>query len=80
MTIEKFIADIKREVSPLENVALKKETRIREVEAWDSLANLMLLSMIDLDWGIQLNPRELWQCDTIQDIFNQLQLKTSGNN
>jgi len=47
---------------------LKGNEMLAEIEAWDSLALLNFLALVDTNYGITLSPDTLLKCESIGDI------------
>ena len=47
---------------------LKGNEMLAEIEAWDSLALLNFLALVDTNCGITLSPDALLKCESIGDI------------
>ena len=45
------------------------ETKLADLQNWDSLAILTSLSMIDLEYNVSLKGLDLQNCTTVSDIF-----------
>ncbi|MCQ2346453.1 MAG: acyl carrier protein [Paludibacteraceae bacterium] len=74
MDIQQFIANVAEQFDEL-NVELTPETRFREVEGWVSLTALLVITMIDDEYGIVLPPEEMRQTNTIQELFDLVKSK-----
>ncbi len=69
MDISKFIENVGEQFDEL-NVELTPETRFREVEGWTSLVALLVITMVDDEYGIVLPPEEMRKTQTIQELFD----------
>lgn len=56
---------------------LTMETRLVDLPNWDSLAILMTISMLDMDYGVNVTGTELQNCATIGDIHALMESKRS---
>ena len=45
------------------------ETKLADLQNWDSLAILTTLSMVDLEYNVSLKGLDLQNCTTVADIF-----------
>lgn len=68
--IEKF-----KEVVELEDVAITLDTKFRELEAWDSLAGLSIIAMIDEEYDVILEGNEFKSIETIGELIAAIQAK-----
>tara|TARA_B100000989_G_scaffold279131_1_gene241487 strand:- start:1396 stop:1695 length:300 start_codon:yes stop_codon:yes gene_type:complete len=75
MTIESFIQNIEDNVEAVEAGTLKPDTNPNNLEAWDSLAVLSVLAMIDSEYDVQVSGTELSEMTSIQQMFDAVQAK-----
>jgi acyl carrier protein len=74
MDIQKFIENFAEQFDDL-NTELKPETRFREVEGWTSLVALLVITMVDEEYGVVLPPEEMRKTQTIQELFDLVNSK-----
>jgi acyl carrier protein len=74
MDIQNFIQNFAEQFDEL-NTELTPETRFREVEGWTSLVALLVITMIDDEYGVVLPPEEMRKTQTIQELFDLTQSK-----
>ena len=55
-----------------EEPVMTRTTLRRDIPAWDSLGQLILMSVLDQRFGIRLTPAELSSLSSVQDILNIL--------
>ena len=67
----KKIADI------LEAESVKETDDLKEFAQWDSLSVLVIISMVETDYGINLQAVELKRAKTAGDLWNAVQSKKS---
>ena len=65
------------EAANVPDAGLDMETRLVDLPNWDSLAILMTISMLDLDYGVNVTGTELQNCTTIGDIHALMEGKRS---
>lgn len=68
--LKRFVEAIEKENE------VKMEDEFRNYEEWDSLASLSLVSMIDDEYGININHNELEKMKTVKDIYNFIMAKS----
>lgn len=56
---------------------VKFEDSLRDLEEWDSLAVLSLLSMVDEEYGVIMGGEDLEKMETIKDVWDFI--KTNSN-
>lgn len=69
MELNEFIAHFAEQFENTEKSVFHADTRFRELEEWSSVMALSVMAMIDDEYGIALNGKEMRQADTIQDLF-----------
>ena len=72
--MEKFIELFAEQFDEL-HTTLTSETRFRELEEWSSLVALLVITMVDEEYGIVLPPEEMRQTQTIQELYDLVQSK-----
>ena len=75
MDIQKFIEYFAEQFDDLDVALLKPETRFRELDEWSSLVALLVITMVDEEYGIVLPPEEMRKTNTIQELFDLVQSK-----
>lgn len=74
MDIKEFIEHFAEQFDEL-NSELTPETNFRQLEEWSSLVALLVITMIDEEYGIVLPPEEMRKTNTIQELFDLVQSK-----
>jgi acyl carrier protein len=72
--MEKFIEFFAEQFDEL-HTTLTPETRFSELEEWSSLVALLVITMVDEEYGIVLPPEEMRQTQTIQELYDLVQSK-----
>ena len=75
MDIKDFIASFADQFDETDRSLLGENTNFRELEEWSSLSALNILSMIDEEYGVELDPDEMRKTNTIQELFDLVQSK-----
>jgi len=68
MTREKFLFELD-EVLELEAGTLKGSEKLEDLENWNSMAWLGYIALADSASGLQLSPRQIRDCETIEDLL-----------
>ena len=71
MDIQEFIERFAEAVEIEQVDTLSAETEFHNLDAWNSLALLSVIAMLDESFGIQIEMKELEKMVTIQDIFDK---------
>ena len=72
MSLEKFIEDFEEAVEDVEPGSLTALTKYRELEAWDSLAVLTVIAMVDAEYDVRLKAETLKANDTLEALYAQV--------
>ena len=72
MTNAEFLAALEETVE-VPAGSLKGAQKLEDLEAWDSVSMVNFLALADEKWGIQLAPRQLTSCVTVDDLFRLAQ-------
>ena len=73
--MEKFIELFAEQFDEIDASLLTPETRFRELDEWSSLVALLVITMVDEEYGIVLPPEEMRKTQTIQELFDLVQSK-----
>jgi acyl carrier protein len=74
MEIKQFIQNFAEQFDEL-NAELTPETRFRELEGWTSLVALLVITMVDDEYGVVLPPEEMRKTNTVQELFDLVNSK-----
>lgn len=75
MDIQEFIKHFAEQFDEIDIAVLQPETRFRELDEWSSLVALLVITMVDEEYGIVLPPEEMRKTQTIQELFDLVQSK-----
>ena len=73
--MEKFIELFAEQFDEIDASLLTPETRFRELDEWSSLVALLVITMVDEEYGVVLPPEEMRKTQTIQELFDLVQSK-----
>ena len=72
MTKEEFVQGI-MEILEIEDASLVQDTTVfRELDEWDSLAALSTISMIDDEFGVTINNKDLRSVETLGELYDMV--------
>ncbi len=74
MDIKEFIEHFAEQFDEL-HTDLTPETNFRQLEEWSSLVALLVITMVDEEYGIVLPPEEMRKTNTVQELFDLVQSK-----
>ena len=75
MDMNEFIAHFAEQFENTDASVFTAETRFRELEEWCSLIALLVISMVDDEYGVVLPPEEMRKTQTIQELYDLVQSK-----
>ena len=55
--------------------ALKPDTKLEELEEWDSLAVVSVIAMLDKYFSVRLKPNDIKSLTTVEDILAHMKEK-----
>ena len=56
----------------LENDDVNENTPFRELDEWDSLAALTTISMVDDEFGVTINNKDLRSVETVGELYDMI--------
>jgi acyl carrier protein len=77
MEIKEFIEKLEVEFDEIEKGTLSSETNFRDIDEWSSMHALIIIALIDVDYGVVVGGEDLVKMNTIQDLFDFVKLKSS---
>ena len=72
MKLEQFIKKLEEELEDIEIGILKPDTKFRELEQWDSMSALIIISLSDKYFGKRINLEEFKEVHTVLEMYNLL--------
>lgn len=69
MNIDEFIKKIEEEFDDLEAGKLKPQSEFRKELEWNSINALIMISLIDTEFDIQVTADDLRKSITVNDLF-----------
>jgi acyl carrier protein len=69
MSKEEFVQEL---IEILENEDVNENTAFRELEEWDSLAALSTISMIDGEFRVTVNNKDLRSVETVSELYDMV--------
>ena len=70
MQISDFIKKLEEEFEEVTPGTLKAETSFRDMPEWSSMYALIIIALIDTEYGVSLNGEDLRSSHTVQDLFD----------
>ena len=69
MDTNEFISAFAEQFEDIDTQSITADTNFKELADWDSMTVLSVLSMIKLNYGVNLPAFDINQCATVKDIF-----------
>lgn len=70
------LTPIFREVLKKQDILLTSETTAKDIEGWDSLSNMRLITAIEKHFNIRFGLREILKFRHVGDLYSSIQSKT----
>mgnify|MGYP005876614327 CR=1 FL=1 len=69
MELKKFISQFVEQFDNLDVSTINGETYFKEMDVWTSMAALMIIGMIDDEYGVEISAKDIRSAETIADLF-----------
>ena len=66
---KKFIEEFINELETKPNFKVDLNTVFRDLDDWDSMTSMMIITMIDENYNVVITPNEMLKAVTIGDLF-----------
>jgi acyl carrier protein len=70
MNLEEFIGKLEGEFEDIPKGTLKPETKITDIEGWGSMHALIVIALVDTEYGVTLKGDELRQVQSVLELYN----------
>lgn len=74
--LDKFTTNFLEEYERIDPEKYNSETKLREIETWDSLTGMAIVTMIEDEYDVILTDDEFMSCDTIIEVYQLVMEKT----
>ncbi|NEQ54712.1 MAG: acyl carrier protein [Leptolyngbya sp. SIO3F4] len=79
ITAAAFQERLTEAVDPSGAVTLGGETRLRDLDTWDSITAVSTVAMIYAEYDVQVSGDDLINCETVDDLFALVRDKLAGS-
>ncbi|MFM7566725.1 MAG: hypothetical protein ACKO4K_08260 [Flavobacteriales bacterium] len=69
MDLPDFINHLSEEFQDFQEISLTENTVLRNIEGWNSMHILLLVSMIDVKYNVLLSGEDLKSLGTVKELF-----------
>ena len=73
--INDFIKKIEAEFEEISPGTLKPDTSFREMKDWSSMHALIIIALIDTEYGVSVNAEDMRSVSTIRELFDLISNK-----
>ena len=77
VNILEFIVKIESEYDEVETGILTSDSRFKELIHWNSMNSLVMVVMIEYEYGVLINEGEMKTLETIEDLVQLINSKKS---
>ncbi|MCF8379462.1 MAG: acyl carrier protein [Bacteroidales bacterium] len=78
MRIEDFIERIEEEFEDLEEGTVNADSKFKDILEWNSINALILITLIDSEYDVTLNAKELQSAEKVSDLFQTIKSKVAA--
>lgn len=69
MNFESFVTAFADSIEGINAANLSENTALDALPQWDSLAMLLTIDLVEENYGVTLNSREIRNCNTLGELF-----------
>ena len=73
--VDEFVRNFESAIEAIPPGSLNPDTEFTALEAWDSLAALSVLAMVDAEYDTEVSGNELRKCKTLRDLHGVIASK-----
>lgn len=73
MDKKKFFENVIEILEIEDSSSINDSTEFRELDEWDSLNALSIISMVDEEFGITISKKEMKSVETLGELYNLIQ-------
>lgn len=75
MELNDFIKNFAEQFDDIDEDEILANTDFTEFDEWSSLTVLSVIAMVKTEYGKTITGAEIRSCDTVEDLFNLINLK-----
>ncbi|HBS85219.1 MAG: acyl carrier protein [Bacteroidetes bacterium GWF2_38_335] len=72
MNVQDFILKIEEEFEDMERGKLKPESNFRDFFEWNSINALIIIALVDTEYGVTINAEDIRTSKTVSDLFQTI--------
>ena len=70
--MENFLDNFYNLLEDTDKSEIKAETSFKDLDEWDSMLTLMLIAMVDENYGKQISGDVINKADTLSDLYTEI--------
>lgn len=74
-TLEEFVALFAEQFDETDASEIKNNTEFKELDEWSSLTALVIIGMVDEEFGITIKGEDIRNSNTVEDLYNAVKAK-----
>lgn len=75
MTQEQFLEQFAQQFEETDPSTIQLGTNFREIEEWSSMMALVVIAMVDSEYGIKLTGDDIRNSNTVEDLYKVVSSK-----
>ena len=75
MELNEFVKNFEDQFDDIETGTIKPETEFRSVEGWGSLRAMLVIAMVDADYGVTLSGNDIKNSKTVLELYELVKSK-----
>lgn len=69
MDVRDFATRLAAHFDGAETASITADTRFHELKGWDSITAIMVINMVEEEYGVMIGGDELRGCTTVDDLY-----------
>jgi acyl carrier protein len=78
MDINEFIQKLEGEFEDIPKGTLAPSTKITDIKGWGSMHALIVIALVDTEYGVTIKGDELKQIQSVQELYDLVQKKKAS--
>ena len=78
MDIKEFIQKLEGEFEDIPKGTLTPSTKITDIKGWGSMHALIVIALVDTEYGVTIKGDELKQIQSVQELYDLVQKKKAS--
>lgn len=73
MDIKEFVNNVAKQFYDTDACEFDPDTEFKALDEWESLTALTIIAMIDKEYGVTVDGKDIREAETIEELFNRVQ-------